>query len=559
MAQYSVLFSGDTVGNPPSGFTARWVTTNSSWLVQTETVIEAGKKLRHTATADGRRLLSLDAVDSDADRDDIEILFRFYRTSTSNMQGLCSFRASGAGGSENAYWVTLSSIQLQLRKYVAGADSTVSTVSLSVPVNIRHYCRVRANGTTLQVKVWRVNIDEPVAWNISVTDSNVTGVGWAGFAASESTGERHFDFLSIATNGDTAANPTDGTGKSRDTQAATLVLDKSDSDARLTQFVTLVLDGVQPEAEVTQGVLLVLSKEIVYPNVTQAAVLALVHETPCATQRAQCWTITRRTGEAHRYTTHDQPVSWGGTTWYPCESLAASASGGGLVESGIGDVQVRGIISDSGITDRELAGGAFDGATVEVWVRQWGDLEQGFIPFRIIKGILGKISQSEMTFTAEMLTPAARLQQKPLLNVHTPACRWNLGETPCPVDLGPLFVLSSVTNVPDRNVQMRSRHRLFYDSARVETDGYFANGLLIWTSGANTDTAQEVKNNEAGWITLWTPLMHEINPGDQYTLFPGCNKTKEDHTIKFGLDMTTFGGFPDIPGTDSLMESPNAK
>lgn len=562
MAQYSVLFGGDTIGNPPSGFTARWVTTNSSWLVQSDVTSEAGKLLRHTATADGRRLLSLDSVDVDANRDNVELLFRFASTSTSNNQGLCAFRASGAAASENAYRVTLTSTQIQLRKFLAGVDSSVSSVSFSAGTTLKYYCRVRANGTTLQIRIWSADTIEPGSWNISVTDSNISGVGWVGFSAEESTGNRDFDFLSVATNGDTAAYPTDGTGRPRATQAATLILDGSDADARLTQAAILYLEGgMVPvgDARATQAAILYLTKEEVGARISQAAILALVHETPCATQRAQVWKITRTDGQKFTFTTHDQSITWRGDVYKRCDSLMVSASSGGLADQGAGDVQVRGLISDSSITERDLIGGLFDGATVEVWVLQWGNLEQGFIPFRIIKGILGKISQSEVSFTAEMLTPGAKLQQRPLLQTYTPACRWTLGEAPCPVDLGALRVAGSVTGLAARDVRTRNRFRVFNDTARVEADGYFTDGVLTWTSGNNVGLMSEVKTNASGWITLWVSMPREINPGDAYTIVPGCNKTKTDHTTKFGLDMVTFGGFPDLPGTDAMLQTPNAK
>lgn len=561
MAQYSRLFDADTIGVAPSGFTARWVTTNSTWLVQSDVTSEAGKKLQHTATATARRLFSLDSVDGDANRDNVEILFRFLRSSTSGNQGLCAFRASGAAASENAYRVTLTSSQIQLRKFLAGVDSSVSSASFTASINKKYYCRVRANGTTLQVRIWDAATIEPVGWNISITDSNVSGVGWVGFAADTSTGNRDFDFLSVATNGDTAAYPTDGTSRPRITQSAELILDGSESNSHITQIVIMALDGSVPNSDthITQTAVLIMSKELVGGHITQTAVLALVHETPCATQRAQAWKITRTDGQVFTFTNHDNAIIWRGHTYKPCESLLTSASSGGLIDQGIGDVQVQGIIADDSITERDLIGGLYDGATVEVWVLQWGTLERGFIPFRIIKGILGKISQSEISFTAEMLTPAAKLYQRPLLQTYTPACRWMLGTAPCPVDIEALRVNGTVTDIPVRNIRTRDRFRVFRDTARIEADDYFQDGTLTWTSGNNVGINSEVKSNVDGWITLWVPMTYEIAPGDQYDMVPGCNKTKDDHTVKFGLNMVTFGGFPDIPGTDSMLQTPNAK
>ena len=348
------------------------------------------------------------------------------------------------------------------------------------------------------------------------------------------------------------------TQTSRVTQAGTLALDQSVAAGRVTQSGILALCKPSPAAHLTQAVTLVLAHEFVGACITQAAVLALVVETPAMTQRAQLWTLTRTDGAEFCYTTHDEAQEWRGRLYKPCDSLQASASSGGLISGGVGDVQVKGILSDAAITARDLAGGVFDGATVEVWVVQWGDDEQGFIPYRLTKGVLGKISQGEQSFTAEMLTPAARLQQRPLLQQHTPACRWRLGNGRCPVDLDALRVISFVTAASIDAVRM-ARYRMFYDEARGEADGYFADGDLTWTTGDNAGLGSEVKTNDGKWFTLWSPMPNEIQPTDEYQITPGCNKTRTDHTTKFGLNMVDFGGFPDIPGNDALVETPNAK
>jgi uncharacterized phage protein (TIGR02218 family) len=331
-------------------------------------------------------------------------------------------------------------------------------------------------------------------------------------------------------------------------------------EARVTQTAVLILQESFADIRVTQTAILYLEPPVSGIQLTQTAILIATRETPCLTRRAQLWKITRQDGEVLAYTTHDEPIIFQGVTYQPCDSLYTTATSGGMVSGGVGDSEIRGVISGDGITARDLAGGLYDGAIVEVWVQTWdASTEPGFLPFRIAKGVLGKISQGDAAYTAELLTPGVRLQQRPLLSQYTPACRWELGDGRCPVDLGALTVTSTVTAVGARDAYNRFRHRVFFDSARTEAAEFFDNGSLTWTSGANAGLSSEVKNFAAGWITLWSPMPHEIEPGDAYTLAPGCNKTRDDHTIKFGLDMLDFGGFPDIPGTDSLTETPDAK
>lgn len=347
----------------------------------------------------------------------------------------------------------------------------------------------------------------------------------------------------------------------RTTQAAQLVLAKEDVPLRTTQAATLVLARDGQPLRTTQAALTVLDYTISQARITQAAVLCLTAGAPCLTQRAQVWKITRTDGITFAFTTHDEPVNWMGLTYTPCDSLRASASESGIINGGsIGDTTVNGVLSDDSITEFDLANGLFDGATVEVWLVPWNDsVYTTDQPQRIAAGVLGKTSQGGITYTAEMLTPGSKLTTRPLLESYTPACRWDLGDGRCPVDLEALRVASTVTGIEAKNAFNRATFRRFFDTGLTEQDGYFDFGILTWTTGDNAGLSSEVKEYGDGMVTLWNAMPNEIQSGDQYTIVPGCNKTREDHTTKFGLNMVDFGGFPDIPGQDVLIRTPNAK
>ena len=350
--------------------------------------------------------------------------------------------------------------------------------------------------------------------------------------------------------------------QARVTQAATLVLAKDAQPLRTTQAATLVLAKDAQPIRTTQSALTVLDYTISQARVTQAAALALVTEVPCLMRRAQVWKITRTDGITFAFTTHDEPVKWMGLTYTPCDSLKASAADSGILSAGggVGDSAVNGILSDDSITEHDLANGLFDGATVEVWLVPWDQSTYAADqPQRLTAGLLGKTSQGGLTYTAEMLTPGSKLTTRPLLEAYTPACRWDLGDGRCPVDLEALRVASTVTGIEAKNAFSRATFRRFFDTGLTEPDGYFDFGVLTWTTGDNAGLSSEVKEYGGGMITLWNAMPSEIQAGDQYTIVPGCNKTREDHTVKFGLNMVDFGGFPDIPGQDVLIRTPNAK
>lgn len=330
---------------------------------------------------------------------------------------------------------------------------------------------------------------------------------------------------------------------------------------RVTQSAALALVDSGGETRISESVALVLFREAQPVYVTQAAVLALASVTPCVTKRCQCWKITRRDGITFAFTTHDRPVSLMGVTYNPCNSLSASAFESGIIKSAgdAGDAEAAGIISDDSISEHDLVNGLFDGATIEVWQVSWGDISD--TPRRLAKGIVGKTTQSGTRYTMEFLSTGAKLSQRPLLDNYTPACRFELGDGRCPVNLPALAVSGTVSALLARNALQRNRHRQFIDSSLAQANGYFNFGRLTWTSGDNDGLSVEVKSYDSSndLITLWGAMPNEIQIGDTYTITPGCSGTRDDHIVKFGLTMTTFGGFPDIPGTDSMMRTPNAK
>lgn len=340
-------------------------------------------------------------------------------------------------------------------------------------------------------------------------------------------------------------------------------------DTRVTQEAALVAgtDDGSGEYRVTSSVVHALYVTLPPINVTQVATLALTAARPCISQRVQCWKITRLDGQVFAYTAHDEPVDYNGTTYSPCDSLKATAVSGG-VEAGAdaGDVEITGIISDTGITEEDLAGGIFDGATVEIYLVPFDrESVDGVTPktdqisTRLTKGIISKIQHTPRQYVATVNTPGAKLTQQALLKAYTPACRWTLGSPQCGVVLDSSdAAIGSVTSVPARNAAASITHRAFSDSTRMEATDYFTFGKLTWTSGANTGIEATVKTFGYSDFELWDIMPNEIQVGDGYEVMPGCNKTSTDCSTKFN-NLINFGGFPKIPGKDSIYETPDIK
>ena len=88
---------------------------------------------------------------------------------------------------------------------------------------------------------------------------------------------------------------------------------------------------------------------------------------------------------------------------------------------------------------------------------------------------------------------------------------------------------------------------------RIEASGYFDQGLITWTGGANSGYQMEVKTSTgSGVMTLYAAMPNPTVIGDTYSLIAGCDKTLTTCKAKFN-NVANFRGFPHIPGTDRLL------
>ena len=332
------------------------------------------------------------------------------------------------------------------------------------------------------------------------------------------------------------------------------------TDARLTQGANLALTA-GGDARVTQAPVLVLLQQTDDGmRLTQAAALVLAANVPCATYWIQTWRIERLDSPAtvHRYTDHDENVTFMGQTFSPCNSLNASAAELAAFMGQIGSQDLAGIVADDGISEADLYNGLLDGATVEVWLVPWSQVG-GQIPRRLFAGTVEGLSHGQHGFKAEVMTPGAKLQQRALLKHYTASCRWTFGDSAtCGVDLGPLTVTGTVTHRAAIGAANRARARIFRDSSRAEAAGTFDQGLLTWTSGNNSGKSSEVKSQAAdGTFTLWDPMLFEIEIDDAYSVYEGCNKSETRCKALSNFDR--YGGFPHVSGRDKISQTPDSK
>lgn len=345
-------------------------------------------------------------------------------------------------------------------------------------------------------------------------------------------------------------------------------------NARVTQAGVAVLGATADTAaaRVTQAGVAVLGyapPPAVQARVTQAGIAVLARGVPCVTAWAVAWIIRRTDAVVLGFTSLDVPIDVQGVTCQPCHSLAAGAIELAAPLGSVGNQEVTGLIDDSAISEADLFAGRYDDAQVEIWQVPWlqdpadagralrdpaADLR------RIALGRIGRVSQGDVAFDAEVLTDGAALEQTALVEPYTPACRFRQYGTRCGLSLATHLVSGTVTSAAAASVYNQAARRNFFDTGRTEPSGTFDGArTMTWLTGANAGLTSEVKTWDlpTGRFTLWDALPNPIAVGDTYEVAPTCGQT--DAGCKAFSNYARFGGFRDVPGQDEVLKSPDAR
>lgn len=267
----------------------------------------------------------------------------------------------------------------------------------------------------------------------------------------------------------------------------------------------------------------------------------IAHLAQDTTTLAWCWKVTRADAQVFGFTTHDRDITLSGVTYQADTGFLASAAQARAGAS-VDNMDVTGMIDSTVISEADLLAGVWDGAQIEVRVVNWADTSQNVI---MQTGTIGNVSLKGAQFTAEMRSLSQAMQQT-VGRTMTRRCDADLGDARCGVTLATYTVTGTATaNSSDRQT--------FSASDMPASIG----GLLTWTSGANSGLSMEVKTASGGQIVLALPMPYDIASGDAYSVYAGCDKNASTCSGTFS-NIANFRGFPFIPGTDAVLDYPDA-
>jgi uncharacterized phage protein (TIGR02218 family) len=266
-----------------------------------------------------------------------------------------------------------------------------------------------------------------------------------------------------------------------------------------------------------------------------------------------CFTITVPTlGLTLRWTASDVPVSFGGTTW----TLGPGIERGRLVRTmGLegGELEVTMFDRPSGPT--LVAGqplvpwvlrGGLDGA--EVTLQQVFRAFPGAAPVGVLTQHVGQVGDAQTSGrNGCLLTVRSRtwvFNRSLPQSIYQPKCRTQLYSALCGKVRGTYTYNGTVGGAATAG-RTRMPHSLPQEA------GWFDLGVVVFTSGALLGLRRSVRRQTTTEIVFMQPLPGQVQAGDTFEIYPGCDLTLETCTTKFA-NRARFMGMPFIPSPDSI-------
>lgn len=273
--------------------------------------------------------------------------------------------------------------------------------------------------------------------------------------------------------------------------------------------------------------------------------------------RANLYTFTLLTGEVFRWTDAGRDLVSGGNTFSSSgpqwqrdtvaiaagtevSSITLTVADGGT-SIGIGSLTVL----------QSIAQGAFDGADVRIeaaFMASFGDTAtMGTII--LFAGRLATISNcNRSSAQMEIRSYLEYFDTQLPRNLYQPGCLHTLYDAGCTLSRSSFQATGAVA-------EGSTSVTILASAALGQSDGYYALGILTFTSGANSGLSYAVKAYTAagnGTLTLDRPTLQPVVAGDAFTVSAGCDKTLATCTARFA-NAANFAGQPFVPAAEAAL------
>lgn len=256
-----------------------------------------------------------------------------------------------------------------------------------------------------------------------------------------------------------------------------------------------------------------------------------------------CWKLTRKDGLVLGFTDHDQQLEFENTLFRPNTGFIAKEAETVLGLS-IGNSEIEGALDAAEISQIDLSSGLYDAASVALYLVNW----ETPVEFSLLRtSYISRVEQTDGVWRAELEGFAADYSIK-RGRLYRRNCDAEVGDARCGLQLG-----SNTFSGQGAIVSLQSALEFAAADVSHFESGWFNDGIIHWTSGANanktTRVSAHIKNGADVVLTLRDQPMAPLAVGDGFNVVSGCDKRFETCKGKFSNSLN-FRGFPHMPGND---------
>jgi len=258
---------------------------------------------------------------------------------------------------------------------------------------------------------------------------------------------------------------------------------------------------------------------------------------------ATCVLIVREDDAEFAFTDHDRDLVLAGwaAPWNRLHGTyrAAAAIGARAVTTSdamnVDSTRGLGVFTDDAITDEDLLAGLYANARVHIFQVNWADLSA--TPLVQRTGWIGNVTAGRFAFDAEFMG-LMKLYTANLCELTSVACRAELGDGRCKVDLGPFTHTGTLTGVAADNATL-------YDTARLEPG---PGGGVAITGISNANPGVVTMADDSLHLAHGQPIVISGVAGMVAVNAQTIARNPAGATFQLGVDTTDTADYPAYSG-----------
>ena len=268
------------------------------------------------------------------------------------------------------------------------------------------------------------------------------------------------------------------------------------------------------------------------------------------------WRVVRADGVTLRFASHDKWVRFRGEDYQPVGPTASD-----LQQSEAGaasDFEMVGFLSARSILASDIQAGRYDGASVQHWVVDW---LRPWIWLRAHRWWVQEINEVGGVFQAKV-QGVERFLSIQAGGYYERECAKVLGSVECGAT--PIVttncVVEAVATSGSPVLGLPHDNQAFTITAAswptVPRDGLVTMGRVVWVTGPNKGTVQEVGEHVGRALALEIATPFPIKAGDVCDVWSGCDGSLPTCTDDYD-NRINFGGVFRMPSTQDTYRKPS--